>query len=125
MKKSTARISLGSLKLLASTLTIFLLIGLKIAHASEKPFRNLELQVFNPHMTDFTCEVEVRKVPPIDPRAEVLFGEASALEAPDQIVEPDFTKIVQLTRMAAERRHWKAMLNLATLYLEAGTRNLA
>ena len=29
----------------------------------------------------------------------------------------DYTRIVRLTRQAAERHHWKAMLNLASLYL--------
>ncbi|MCG2583666.1 tetratricopeptide repeat protein [Massilia sp. TS11] len=30
----------------------------------------------------------------------------------------DFKRVVELTRKAAARRHWKAMLNLASLYLE-------
>lgn len=32
--------------------------------------------------------------------------------------ERDYAKIVQLTRQAAERHHWKAMLNLASFYIE-------
>ncbi|WP_426191679.1 hypothetical protein [Massilia sp. DWR3-1-1] len=34
----------------------------------------------------------------------------------------DYQKIVQLTRQAAERHHWKAMLNLASLYVEGRDR---
>jgi hypothetical protein len=41
------------------------------------------------------------------------------LESPETIEEDrDYTKIVELTRKAADRKHWKAMLNLASLYLE-------
>jgi len=58
-------------------------------------------------------------VPPIDAQADAWFREAQALDDPDMWEEDrDYKKIVHLTRQAAERRHWKAMLNLATLYLE-------
>lgn len=44
---------------------------------------------------------------------------ARALEDPEIYVDDrDYPGIVQLTRQAAERRHWKAMLNLASLYIE-------
>jgi len=70
-------------------------------------------------MATFACAVEAAKVPPIDAQAEVWFLEARALEGPETIEDDrDYKKIVQLTRQAAERRHWKAMLNLASLYLE-------
>jgi hypothetical protein len=83
----------------------------------ERP-RDQSLKLFEPHVADFVCEVETRKVPPIDAQADEWFREAMTLEAPDRLVEPDYSKVVLLTRQAAERRHWKAMLNLATLYLE-------
>ncbi|WUR14980.1 DUF6396 domain-containing protein [[Empedobacter] haloabium] len=81
--------------------------------------RNEELALFNPHRTGFTCEIEAAKVPPIDAQADAWFHEARALEGPDTWEEDrDYKKIVQLTRAATERRHWKAMLNLASLYRE-------
>ncbi|MDB5908542.1 MAG: hypothetical protein JWP34_2656, partial [Massilia sp.] len=81
--------------------------------------RNQSLPLFEPHTPTFACEVEATKVPPIDAQAEAWFLESRALEGPETIEDDrDYKKIVQLTRQAAERRHWKAMLNLASLYLE-------
>lgn len=81
--------------------------------------RNQSLPLFNPHVLDFICEVELGKVPPIDAQAEDWFLEARAMEDPEIAVEDrDYKKIVDLTRQAAERLHWKAMLNLASLYVE-------
>jgi len=80
---------------------------------------NKELPLFNPHRADFICSIEAEKVPPIDAQAEAWFLEAQALEDPSIYVDDrDYKKIVELTRKAAERHHWKAMLNLASLYLE-------
>ena len=77
------------------------------------------LPPFNPHIASFECRTEASKVPPIDAQAEDWFLEARALEDRTFFVEdPDYKKIVQLTRQAAERHHWKAMLNLASLYVE-------
>lgn len=87
----------------------------------EKQFpRNQELRLFNPHQTDFICQIEATNVPPIDAEAHAWFLEASADEIdPESLdVERDYKKIVRLTRQASERRHWKAILNLASLYLE-------
>jgi hypothetical protein len=80
--------------------------------------RNQSLPLFRPHMTTFRCEVEADKVPPIDAQADDWFREARTLESPDRFDEPDYKKIVQLTKLAAERHHWKAMLNLASFYLK-------
>ncbi|MFN3789846.1 tetratricopeptide repeat protein [Massilia sp.] len=81
--------------------------------------RNEKLPLFNPHRPDFTCQIEATKVPPIDAEADKWFNEALALEAPEIYEDDrDYKKILQLTRQAAQRRHWKAMLNLASLYLE-------
>lgn len=81
--------------------------------------RNQSLPLFNPHVADFICETEASKVPPIDAQAEDWFLQARALEDPEIFVEDrDYKKIVDLTRQAAERLHWKAMLNLASLYVE-------
>jgi hypothetical protein len=81
--------------------------------------RNESLPLFNPHRSVFTCEVEATKVPLIDAQADAWLLEARAMEDPNTWEEDrDYKKIVQLTRQAAERRHWKAMLNLASLYVE-------
>jgi len=81
--------------------------------------RNEKLPLFDPHRPNFTCEIEAKKVPPVDAQADAWFREAQALDDHDLWEEDrDYKKIVQLTRQAAERHHWKAMLNLATLYLE-------
>ncbi|MFA9216646.1 MAG: tetratricopeptide repeat protein [Sphingomonadaceae bacterium] len=75
--------------------------------------------LFAPHMPSFICEQEASKVPPIDPQAEDWFRQAVALESPEIYVDDrDYKEIVRLTRQAAERHHWKAMLNLASLYIE-------
>jgi hypothetical protein len=81
--------------------------------------RSQTLPLFNPRVTTFTCEAEATKVPPIDAQAEAWFLEARALEDPEIYIDDrDYKIIVRLTRQAAERRHWKAMLNLASFYLE-------
>ena len=81
--------------------------------------RNESPPLFNPHTPTFNCEVEATKVPALDAEADAWFLEARTLESPDTIEEDrDYKKIVELTSKAAERKHWKAMLNLASLYLE-------
>jgi len=84
------------------------------------PFpRHEELPLFDPHMESFDCKVEAQYVPPIDAEAQTWFVQARSLEDSQIYVEDrDYPRIVQLTRQAAERRHWKAMLNLASLYVE-------
>ncbi|WP_312520613.1 tetratricopeptide repeat protein [Massilia sp.] len=110
--------------ILLAALSIFCLFkGFNVVHDQYNTIqdlpRNEELPLFDPHRSTFTCELEASKVPPIDAQADAWFREAQALEDPQTWEEDrDYKKIVQLTRQAAERRHWKAMLNLATLYLE-------
>ncbi len=78
-----------------------------------------ELAPFDPHIASFECQTEASKVPPVDAQADDWFLEARALEDGSVYVDDvDYKKVVQLTRQAAERHHWKAMLNLASLYLE-------
>lgn len=62
--------------------------------------RNEELPLFNPHRADFTCQVEVGKVPPIDAEADTWFLEAPALETDPELLEEErnWKKIVRLTR---------------------------
>jgi hypothetical protein len=79
--------------------------------------RNEELPLFDPHIPIFTCMPA--RLPSLDGQAEALLQEARTLESPDIYIDNrDYTKIVALTRRAAERRHWKAMLNLASLIVE-------
>lgn len=78
-----------------------------------------ELAPFDPHITYFECQTEASKVPPLDAQAHDWFLEARALEDGTTYADDvDYKKVVQLTRQAAERHHWKAMLNLASLYVE-------
>lgn len=107
-----------------TTVLLFLFFrGFNVVHdqyrGTNKLPRNEELPLFNPHRSDFTCNIETVTVPPIDAQAEKWFLEAQVLDDPDAWEEDrDYKRIVQLTRQAAERHHWKAMLNLASLYLE-------
>ncbi|MBQ5946311.1 tetratricopeptide repeat protein [Massilia sp. ST3] len=78
-----------------------------------------ELPPFDPHIASFECQTEAGQVPPIDAQADDWFLEARALEDGTTYVDDvDYKKVVRLTRQAAERHHWKAMLNLASLYVE-------
>jgi len=109
--------------LLAAFSIVCLFKGFSVVHDQYKTIqdlpRNEELPLFDPHRASFTCQIEAGKVPPIDAQADAWFREAQALDNPDMWEEDrDYKKIVQLTRQAADRRYWKAMLNLATLYLE-------
>jgi TPR repeat protein len=77
-----------------------------------------KLPLFTPHRKTFTCVYQDQHVPPIDPQAELWFQQALALDDPN--IYPDkrgYPKIYQLYTQAAERNHWKAMLNLASLIL--------
>ena len=103
---------------LASLVFLCCLLACKVPDDKVWPC-NQSLPLFNPHVADFICEIEASKVPPIDAQAEDWFLESRAMEDPEIFVEDrDYKKIVDLTRQAAERLHWKAMLNLASLYVE-------
>lgn len=85
------------------------------ATMSDQP-RYEKLPLFNPHRKDFTCVYQAQKVPALDPQAEMWFQQALALDDPN-VVDIDYAKMYQLYLQAAERGHWKAMLNLASLIL--------
>lgn len=98
---------------------LFCTFGYQMTKSYQEMQRDTSLPLFNPHDETFTCSPEASKLLPLDAQADAWFREARALEDPSVYVEDrDYRKIVGLTRQAAERRHWKAMLNLATLYLE-------
>lgn len=81
--------------------------------------RNMSLKAFDPHRPDFVCKHEADVVPPIDPEAEQWLQQGLVLTNgtlwPDQ---RDYKGAVQLWQKAADRKHWKAMLNLANAYAQ-------
>ncbi|MBN3815712.1 sel1 repeat family protein [Paraburkholderia sp. Se-20369] len=80
--------------------------------------RHEKLPVFNPHRKDFTCVYQDEHVPPVDAQAELWFQQALTLDDPDVYYKRrDYPQIYRLYQQAAERGHWKAMLNLASLTL--------
>ncbi|MGU2316347.1 tetratricopeptide repeat protein [Pseudomonas aeruginosa] len=60
----------------------------------------------------FTCTTEQN--PPVDPQADAWFLRARELERQD--IKAHDAEMVRLYQMAADRGHYKAMLNLAGLY---------
>ena len=97
--------------------------SLSACQAKEPPVqplpRNEKPPLFQPHMADFPCKIEAAAVPPIDAQADQWFRESLALDSADIYTDDkDYQSIVRLMQQAAQRRHWKAMLNLASLYIE-------
>lgn len=79
--------------------------------------RNMELPLFDPHARTYICDPSSRH--PTDAEADAWFREARALESAEVYVgDRDYKEIVRLTRQAADRHHWEAMLNLASFILE-------
>ncbi|MDM0011038.1 DUF6396 domain-containing protein [Variovorax sp. J22P168] len=81
--------------------------------------RNMSLKAFDPHRQDFVCKHEADAMPPIDAQAEAWFQEGLRITSrdlwPDQ---RDYPKAVVLWQQAAERKHWKAMMNLAGVLIQ-------
>lgn len=93
--------------------------GYQMDNISNEIPRNWHVPPFNPYDPDFHCQPEATKLPPLDAQADAWFREARALEDPNIFLEDrENERIMHLTRMAAERRHWKAMLNLASMYAQ-------
>ncbi|TWI60944.1 TPR repeat protein [Pseudoduganella lurida] len=81
--------------------------------------RNQSIDFFNPHMKSFVCNKEVDHLPPVDAQADRWLAEAISLEDPEIYFDDrDYKRIVELTKRAADRKYWKAMLNLASFYIE-------
>ncbi|WP_150118562.1 DUF6396 domain-containing protein [Collimonas fungivorans] len=79
--------------------------------------RNHIPELFHPHRTEFTCKSELTAAPPLDREADIWYQEALALDTPDLWKDDrNWPRIIELYTKAAERKHWKAMNNLATLY---------
>ena len=78
--------------------------------------RNMNLKAFDPHRAEFSCVHEAAKVPPIDPVADEWFQQGMALTSHDNEPEQrNYKAAAELWQRAAERKHWKAMVNLASM----------
>lgn len=81
--------------------------------------RNMELKAFDPHREDFVCIHEADQVPAIDPQAETWHLEGKRITNPDLPPnQRNYPKAAELWQQAADKQHWKAMLNLANLLIE-------
>ncbi|EIM19042.1 MULTISPECIES: tetratricopeptide repeat protein [Pseudomonas] len=63
---------------------------------------------------DFKCAHEKDTAPPLDQQADQWFKQARSISK-ERL--PDWPKVAQLYQQAVEKNHWKAMHNLAELYL--------
>ncbi|WP_045881786.1 tetratricopeptide repeat protein [Pseudomonas chlororaphis] len=63
---------------------------------------------------DFKCIHEKDTAPPLDQQADQWFQQARALS---RMRPADWSKVAELYQQAVEKGHWKAMHNLAELYL--------
>ena len=79
----------------------------------------MDLPLFDPMVKAFHCEGSTRSRDDFDAEANDWFQKAISLESPEFFPsDRDYPQIVKLTQAAAARRHWKAMLNLASFHLE-------
>ena len=79
--------------------------------------RHQALKTFDPHRKDFTCVYEADAVPPIDPEAETWHQQAMYVTRSELWQNQRGWKQAEaLWIKATERKHWKAMMNLASLY---------
>ncbi|MEX2068412.1 tetratricopeptide repeat protein [Pseudomonas aeruginosa] len=99
-------ISLRRALCLAISLGIAVLAG--IAHG-----KNVKPPLPDWQALAFTCTTEQN--PPVDPQADAWFLRARELERQD--IKAHDAEMVRLYQMAADRGHYKAMLNLAGLYV--------
>ncbi|WP_314598787.1 DUF6396 domain-containing protein [Burkholderia aenigmatica] len=104
---------------LTRLVSAFLFVACAACSMNDSPSRNMSLTAFNPHRAAFACKHEVDVAPPLDPEADRWNQQAlvqtSALLWPNQ---RDYKGAVDLWTKAAERKHWKAMLNLANAYAQ-------
>ncbi|SFU24776.1 SEL1-like repeat protein [Paraburkholderia aspalathi] len=93
-------------------------LGNKLATTMSDLPRYEKLPLFDPHRKDFTCVYQAQRGPAPDPQAEMWFQQALAMDDPNLPIDRiDYAKVYQLYLQAADRNHWKAMLNLASLIL--------
>lgn len=105
------------LNFLVKSLIFCLLIFTESSYSMKTLPRNMSLKAFDPHRTEFVCKYQENILPRIDEEAERWFQEGLTLTShtlwPNQ---RDYAKAAQLWQQAADRNHWKAMLNLANSY---------
>lgn len=93
-------------------------LGNKLTIAMSDLPRYEKLPLFDPHRKDFNCVYQAQRVPAPDPQAEMWFQQALAMDDPNLPIDKiDYGKMYQLYLQAADRNHWEAMLNLASLIL--------
>jgi TPR repeat protein len=98
-------------------LLVAVVLFMHVAHSMERLPRNMHLKAFDPHRKTFTCKHEADAVPAIDPEADQWNRQALGLTS--RLLWPedrDYKTAIQLWQRAAERKHWKAMLNLVNAY---------
>ncbi|AMO99100.1 sel1 repeat family protein [Collimonas arenae] len=106
---------------LAQLIICLLLATFTLIACSMKPTlpRNMTLKAFDPHRKVFVCQYEVNNVPPIDAQAEAWFQEGLRLTSADLPPnQRNYPKAVELWQKAADKNHWKAMMNLAGVLID-------
>ena len=100
---------------LLSSIVFFLLISMFM----HKLPRNMSLKAFDPHRKEFPCNYEKYSETPLNEEAETWFREGLAATSFDLWPDDrDYAKAAKLWSKSAEQKHWKAMLNLASLYIQ-------
>jgi hypothetical protein len=115
---SHSRLSHIAPKIFVAFCLLFMVMAYRMADAKLEGLpRNEKLPLFDPHILSYVCAPV--PLPRFDAQADAWFQEARALEDPEIYVDDrDYGKIVALTRQAADRKHWKAMINLASFIIE-------
>lgn len=81
--------------------------------------RNMKLAPFAPYSMEFSCQTPPAKLHQFDAEANDWYQRAISLDSLEVFHEDrPYPEITKLTQAAADRGHWKAMLNLASLYVE-------
>jgi TPR repeat protein len=98
---------------IAAVLSFFSLTACTMDHLP----RNMKIGSFDPHRKEFVCVHEADKVPPIDAIAQEWFEQGLVLST-EGLPRKDrnFKLATELWQKAVERKHWKALINLASMY---------
>ena len=86
---------------------------------SQQVGRNMDLPLFDPFTKALHCGTTASSLGEFDAEANDWFQKAISMESREFFPsDRDYPQIVKLTQAAAARRHWKAMLNLASFRIE-------
>lgn len=103
--------------LLLATCLVLNLTGCNKMTPTDPLPRHQAIKAFDPHRKDFICKYEADAVPPVDAQAEALNQEALYVTRFTLDEEKmDWKTAERLWAQAAAQKHWKAMMNLASLY---------